>query len=94
MIFDGGIDRTRAIAKGVDLRQHPYGMPPEIDGLSHALNKCPPDTCLPHLRRGRAFESYPAHKKIPPQKRRDLFMGWVMGLEPTTPGTTIQCPAN
>ena len=21
-------------------------------------------------------------------------MGWVMGLEPTTPGTTIQCSAN
>ena len=23
-----------------------------------------------------------------------LIMGWVMGLEPTTPGTTIQCSAN
>ena len=23
-----------------------------------------------------------------------LSMGWVMGLEPTTPGTTIQCSAN
>ena len=21
-------------------------------------------------------------------------LGWVMGLEPTTPGTTIQCSAN
>ena len=23
-----------------------------------------------------------------------LCLGWVMGLEPTTPGTTIQCSAN
>ena len=22
------------------------------------------------------------------------FVGWVMGLEPTTPGTTIRCSAN
>ena len=32
--------------------------------------------------------------KVPISKRNRNFMGWVMGLEPTTPGTTIRCSAN
>ena len=29
-----------------------------------------------------------------PAFRLEIKMGWVMGLEPTTPGTTIRCSAN
>ena len=36
---------------------HPYGMRLKVEGLSHGLTKCPPDTLLPRLRRGRPFES-------------------------------------
>ena len=37
--------------------------------------------------------NYPPHKKRRPNWS-SFFMGWVMGLEPTTPGTTIRCSAN
>ena len=80
-------------------RQLPCGKPPVMHGLSHGLNKCPPDTYLPALRSGRPFESHYPNTHIK-KKRGNLtvssffFMGWVMGLEPTTPGTTIRCSAN
>ena len=35
------------------IRQHSFGMQPDAHGFSHGLNKCPPDTCLPHLWWGR-----------------------------------------
>ena len=37
---------------------HPYRVRSENDGFSHGLKKCPPDTFLPRLRRGRPFESH------------------------------------
>lgn len=36
---------------------YPYRMRLKSEGLSHELNKCPPDTYLPFLRSGRSFES-------------------------------------
>ena len=45
-------------------RLHPYGMHSAPQGLSHGLKKCPPDTFLPRLRRGRPFESPPEIQKV------------------------------
>ena len=42
---------------------HPYRMYPTTGGLSHGLNKCPPDTCLPCLQQGRPFDSRTDSKK-------------------------------
>ncbi len=43
----------------------------------------------------------PHYPQIPIEKKKAIpigmtfsFLGWVMGLEPTTPGTTIRCSAN
>ena len=35
-----------------------------------------------------------ALEAAPPGAASELHMGWDMGLEPTTPGTTIRCSAN
>ena len=44
---------------------HPHGVHLGSKGLSHGLNKCPLDTCLPLLCKGRPFESHlsPQNKK-------------------------------
>ena len=41
----------------------PYGLRSAVWGLSHGLRKCPPDTFLPRLRRGRPFESRQRNQK-------------------------------
>ena len=73
-----------------------YGLPSDGHGLSHGLKNMPPACFLPLLRKGRPFKSHhrPKYKKKGYLLVSFLFMGWVMGLEPTTPGTTIQCSAN
>ena len=52
---------------------HPYGMRLKIEGLSHELRKCPPDTSLPSLRSGRSFESHLGTKNEPPQRGSSFF---------------------
>ena len=49
---------------------------------------------IPGLRPGGLSPGRQEYKKKGYQKVSFLFMGWVMGLEPTTPGTTIRCSAN
>ena len=44
------LDVTLSIMR---IRPHPYRVRPDVHGFSHGLNKCPPDTFLPRLWRGR-----------------------------------------
>ena len=40
-----------------DFHLHPYGMHLAAEGLSHGLNKCPPDTCLHQCATGAVLSS-------------------------------------
>ena len=54
---------------------HPYRVRSESDGFSHGLKKCPPDTFLPRLCRGRPFESQtPISNKSLPHWGRLLLL--------------------
>ena len=52
------------------IRPHPYGMRPDVHGISHGLNKCPPDTYLHQCAHWcRPFESYSSlHQKKKPHR--------------------------
>ena len=67
---------------------HPYRMRLVLKGLSHELNKCPPDTCLPALRAGRSFESQLEHKNIGYPARGSRFFGARDGTRTHTALTT------
>ena len=43
----------------MDRRPHPYRVCPSFHGFSPGLKKCPPDTFLPRLRRGRPLRNDP-----------------------------------
>jgi hypothetical protein len=47
----------------VNLRPQFCGLHSQVKGISHELNKCPPDTYLPWLRQGRSFDSRTGNKK-------------------------------
>ena len=57
----------------LDHRSQSYGLRPLIEGFSHGLRKCPPDTFLPSLCSGRPFKSAPTNKKQTPSE----WMGFV-----------------
>ena len=52
-----------SMAPGSQSASTPIRVRPQIEGLSHGLRKCPPDTFLPRLRRGRPFESCQRNQK-------------------------------
>ena len=57
-VREAGLDLFLAVLPTNDRFQPtPIRVRSEIYGLSHGLNKCPPDTCLPSLRSGRPFKS-------------------------------------
>ena len=64
--YQNGIDQflnwqenalSATAATQIDFRPQSFGLRSEINGFSHGLKKCPPDTFLPSLREGRPFES-------------------------------------
>ena len=57
---DGG-----RVRRNIGNCQQPYGLPAAINGLSHALSDCPPDSQIPRRCRGRAFKS-----QCPKEKQR------------------------
>ena len=71
-------------------RPQSFRLRPEIEGFSHGLKKCPPDTFLPSLRSGRPFKSLHHHKRknlIPKdevsllwRRRRDLNPRYPFGV--------------
>ena len=63
----------------------------------NSLPGAPPSRATVH--RTVAFRWFESHRQREDKKKgyqmvSFLFLGWVMGLEPTTPGTTIRCSAN
>ena len=51
-------------------------------------------TGILHFRSSNPIMTEKEKKKAVPVGTTFSFLGWVMGLEPTTPGTTIRCSAN
>ena len=81
---------------GQQIRSHPHPMDASVNEWTLPRAKKMSPGHFFALPNGKAalFESHPSYKIIPLLKQGDYFMGWVMGLEPTTPGTTIRCSAN
>ena len=70
----------------LDHRSQSYGLRPEIEGFSHGLKKCPPDTF--YLRFAPAALSNPSssrYKKDPHRMVRVFFMAEKEGFEPSKP---------
>ena len=72
---------ARSLRPLLDHRSQSYGLRPLIEGFSHGLRKCPPDTFLPSVPSGRPFKSALTNKKEHPsewmgvlfwRRRRDL----------------------
>ena len=65
-----------------DICSRSYGPRPDIEGFSHGLKKCPPDTFLPSLRSGRPFKSPIDDKNTHIPKGIWVFLAEMEGFEP------------
>ena len=64
----------------LDHRSQSYGLRPLIEGFSHGLRKCPPDTFLPSVPSGRPFKSAPTNKKEHPSEWMGVLFGGEGGI--------------
>ena len=67
----------------IDANPQAYGLRLGINGFSHGLTNCPPDSLLPRLRRGRPFESAtPVKRKSTTQLGGAFLLAEDEGFEP------------